>query len=69
MVRPFLNLATLLERLKNDEYVTTEYLMCDENWQMLRFIVKKRDEAGTVTHVLYTVRSASDYKRRELDLK
>ncbi len=69
LVRPFLNLATLPERLKNDEYVTTEYPMCDGSWQRLRFIVKKRDEAGTVTHVLCTVRSASDYKRRELDLK
>lgn len=68
-VRPFLNLATLPERLKNDEYVTTEYPMCDGSWQRLRFIVKKRDEAGTVTHVLCTIRSASDYKRRELDLK
>ena len=69
VVRPFLNLATLPERLKNDEYVTTEYPMCDGSWQRLRFIVKKRDEAGTVTHVLCTIRSASDYKRRELDLK
>ena len=69
VVRPFLNLATLPERLKNDEHVTTEYPMCDGSWQRLRFIVKKRDEAGTVTHVLCTIRSASDYKRRELDLK
>ncbi len=68
-VRPFLNLATLPERLKNEEYVTTEYRMCDGSWQRLRFIVKKRDESGTVTHVLCTIRSVSDFKRWELDLK
>ena len=32
------------------------------------FIVKKRDESGNVTHVLCTVRSISDSKRREEDL-
>lgn len=31
------------------------------------FIVKKRDESGNVTHVLCTVRSISDSKRREED--
>lgn len=32
------------------------------------FIVKKRDESGNVTHVLCTVRSISDSKRREENL-
>ena len=32
------------------------------------FTVKKRDESGNVTHVLCTVRSISDSKRREEDL-
>ena len=42
--------------------------MCDGSWHRLRFIVKKRDEAGNVTHVLCTVREISDSKRREEDL-
>ena len=34
----------------------------------INFIVKKRDESGKVTHVLCTVRSISDSKRREENL-
>lgn len=68
LIRPFLNVSTLPERLRNEEYITTEYRVADGSWQRLRFIVKKRDEAGEVTHVLCTVRSTTDVKRRELDL-
>lgn len=56
LVRRFLNVPTLAERLKNEEYISTEYRMCDGSWHSLRFVAKKRDEAGNVTHVLYTVR-------------
>lgn len=65
---PFLDTSTLKERLQDEEYVSTEYRMCDGSWHRLRFIVKKRDEAGNVTHVLCTVREISDSKRREEDL-
>lgn len=65
---PFLDTSTLKERLQDEEYVSTEYRMCDGSWHRLRFIVKKRDEAENVTHVLCTVREISDSKRREEDL-
>lgn len=65
---PFLNILTLADRLKKEEYISTEYRMCDGTWHKLRFIVKKRDEAGNVTHVLCAVREISDSKRREEDL-
>lgn len=68
VIRPFMDISTLPERLKNEEFVSTEYRMCDGSWQKLRFIVKKRDEAGNVTHVLCTIRSISDSKRQELNL-
>lgn len=68
LVLPFLDVSTLAERLKTEEFITTEYRMCDGNWHRLRFIAKKRDEAGNVTHVLCTVRSTSDAKQRELNL-
>ena len=42
--------------------------MCDGSWHRMLFIVKKRDESGNVTHVLCTVRSISDSKRREENL-
>ena len=68
LVRPFMDISTVAERLKKEEYISTEYRMCDGNWHSLRFIVKKRDPSGKVTHVLCTVRSISDSKRREQDL-
>ena len=67
-LRPFLNISTVAERLKNEEYLETEYKMCDNNWHRMRFIVKNRDDSGRVTHVLCTARSISDTKRREQDL-
>ena len=68
LVLPFLDVTTLAERLKTEEFITTEYRMSDGNWHSLRFIAKKRDENGNVTHVLCTVRSSSDAKRREMNL-
>lgn len=56
LVRRFLDVPTLAERLKNEEYISTEYRMCDGSWHSLRFVAKKRDEAGNVTHALCTVR-------------
>ena len=56
MVRRFLDVPTLAERLKNEKYISTEYRMCDGSWHSLRFVAKKRDEAGNLTHALCTVR-------------
>ena len=61
----FLDLSTLKERLSRDESVGIEYLAEDGNWHLARFIVKKRDENGQVSHVLYTTRLISDTKHRE----
>ena len=68
LIRPFLNVSTLSARLKTEECISTEYRMCDGSWHRMLFIVKKRDESGNVTHVLCTVRSISDSKRREENL-
>ena len=68
LIRPFLDVSTLSARLKAEECISTEYRMCDGSWHRMLFIVKKRDESGNVTHVLCTVRSISDSKRREEDL-
>ena len=68
LIRPFLDVSTLSARLKTEECISTEYRMCGGSWHRMLFIVKKRDESGNVTHVLCTVRSISDSKRREEDL-
>ena len=31
-VRRFMDVPTLAERLKNEEYISTEYRMCDGSW-------------------------------------
>lgn len=68
LIRPFLDVSTLSARLKTEECISTEYRMCDGSWHRMLFTVKKRDGSGNVTHVLCTVRSISDSKRREEDL-
>ena len=68
LVRSFMDVSTLADRLKDEEYIYTEYRMCDGNWHCLRFIVKKRDESGNVANVLCTIRSISDTKKREENL-
>lgn len=64
----FLDLSTLPERLKEEEMIATEYRTKDGNWHILRFVVKKRDDNGEVTHVLCLIRITSDTKRREQSL-
>lgn len=64
----FLDLSTLRDRLRADDTVATEFRAKDGSWQMIRFIAKKRNEAGQVTNVLFTTRLISDTKRREENL-
>ncbi len=64
----FTDLSTLQERMKDEETVVIEYRMKDGNWHRMRFIEKKRDENGNLTHVLCVIRSISDTKKREQNL-
>ena len=64
----FTDISTLAERMKNEETLALEYRMKNGDWHKLRFIEKRRDENGNVTHVLCAVRSISDTKKREEDL-
>ena len=68
LVRPFMDVKTLGERLKDEEFVTTEYKMNDGNWHRMRFVAKRRDENGRLTHVLCLIRIISDTKRTEENL-
>ena len=64
-IRQFFDVKTLPERLKDEETVAAEYLAKDGNWHTARFIVKRRDDSGKATHVLYVTQLISDAKRRE----
>lgn len=61
----FSDITTLADRMKNDETISMEYKMIDGSWHKLRFIEKKRDKNGNLTHVICAIRSISDTKRRE----
>ena len=65
----FVDLKTLPERMQSEETIVMEYRMKDGGWHKLRFIEKKRDENGKLTHVLCAIRSISDAKKRELELQ
>lgn len=62
------DLKTLPERMKNEETLVLEYRMKDGDWHRLRFVEKKRDENGVLTHVLCLIRSISDTKKWEHEL-
>lgn len=64
-IRKFFDLHTLDDRLKDEETIAQEYLAKDGNWHTARFIVKRRNKDGHVTHVLYVTQLISDTKRRE----
>ena len=61
------DLSTMAARLEAEpnESLAEEYPVADGNWHTARFIVKRRDKNGHVTHVLYTLRLTSDQKRKE----
>ena len=61
----FVDLKTLPERMKNEETIAMEYRMKDGTWHKMRFVEKKRDNNGRLTHVLCVIRSISDTKRTE----
>lgn len=65
----FLDLSTLAERMAQNETIATEYRMKNGDWHKLRFIENKRDADGRMTHVLCAIRSISDIKKREQELR
>lgn len=65
-MREFLDISTLPERLKYDETISIEYQAVSGWWYLARFIVKKRDASGQVTHVLFVIREINEQKKQEL---
>lgn len=61
----FINLATLSERLEKDEPLTLEYRMKNGKWHRACLIIKKRDDKGHVTNVLFAIREITEQKRNE----
>ena len=69
MMAAFWDISTLPKRLQDTESVAAEYRAASGSWNLARFIVKKRDENGQVTNVLYVVRQIDQEKQKEIEYK
>lgn len=69
MMNEFMDMSTLAVRLQNAESIAVEYQSSSGSWHLARFIVKKRDESGKVTNVLYVVRQIDKEKQMEISYK
>ncbi len=65
-MRDFLDFDTLAARLRDVNTIMTEYRNPAGCWFLARFIVKRRDSAGTAREVLYVARDSTDQKQHEL---
>lgn len=61
----FFDNTTLQTRLAKEETIAMEYLDKKGNWHTGRYIVKKRNEHGVATQVLYVTNIISEQKRKE----
>ncbi len=66
LMRKFLDITTLADRLRDEETITEEYRTSQGHWHQARFIVKRRDESGRVTHVLYVASVIDKVKQNEM---
>ena len=66
-VMRFFDLSTVAERMADSDTIEIEYYAVDGNWHQARFIEKKRDEQGRVTHILYVTRIVSRQKQQEME--
>ncbi len=66
-VRAFFDLSTVPERMRKTDMIEIEYLAADGNWHLARFIEKKRDISGRVTHILYATRNVNQQKQQEME--
>lgn len=64
-IHKFLDLSTIVQRLEHRDFVEAECITKKGNWHRLRIIVKRRDEHGKVTNVLYVNQVIDDEKQYE----
>ena len=66
---PFVDAATLADRLEHTETVTEEFLNAQRKWCRGRFVAAERDPEGKAVRVLLVVESIDEEKRRRDNLK
>lgn len=65
----FWDISTLTQRLNDTDSIAAEYKTRTGSWNLARFIAKKRDSDGNVTHALYVVRNVEQEKQKEIEYK
>ncbi|MBR5091387.1 MAG: response regulator [Ruminiclostridium sp.] len=60
----FINFNTVNERMKGTDSITEEFLSTNNGWCRARLVVSKRNEDGTVAHVLWLVETIDEEKRK-----
>lgn len=67
LMTAFWDSATIPERLRDADFVTTEYRTTSGAWNQASIIVNQRDRVGAVSSVLYVVTRIDEQKRQELE--
>lgn len=65
----FFDIRTAAERLHDREFTEAECITKEGNWHRARLIVRSRDEAGNVTHILYVTQIIDAEKEFEERLR
>lgn len=66
-VEEFIDFSTINERLADKQYIQRELKAVSGKWYDCKFIVKRRNDVGDVTHVLMAVRDIDEQKLHELE--
>ena len=66
MIREFLDLDTLADRLENVNTIAVDFKAPTGQWMQGRFITKRRDENGRAVETLYVARDITEEKNKEL---
>ena len=63
--RKFIDFSTLNERMEDTNSIICEFKANDGSWRSSRFIVKRREEDGTISEVLFVARDITEEKLQE----
>ena len=69
MLKSFLDVDTLYERMENVNTISCEFVDDKDRWVRMRYIALKRDESGHMTQLLLAIESIDDDKKKQEKLR
>ncbi len=69
LMREFLNLDTVDDRLKEKQVITCDFKGVSGNWDQVHLIVGDRDEKGKLKHIFFAFRTINDEKEAAAQAK